>query len=159
MKNKWMKLLAAALLIQAGSLTVFASDMSQTRVEKAMRTLEQKIVQTKLSAAASSDKAPVQWIKAQWEVVRTKTFSRRKVSVTTPWGKPHLTETSCRAVNKDNKIYVPASCYYPTREKNREVKWLASQLITPRGDIALAEPDLAANDWVVFDWPIAEQAK
>ena len=118
---------------------------------KAMRVIEQKLV----AAARLSSSAPngLKTVKAKWEVVRTKTFHRRQVSVTTPWGRPKTVETSCRGIEKDNKIYVASSCYYPVQKQNQEIKWLGSQLIDNQKNINLKTPDLITSDWVAFELP------
>ena len=90
-------------------------------------------------------------VKAYWDVVHTKTFRRRKVSVKIPYGKPKRVETSCHGIEKEDKVYVAASCYYPERKENQEVTWKGSQLVESTRNIQLEKPEFVARDWVVFD--------
>ena len=150
-QNSNLKYLFFGLLMLGGFLTAAAAEPETLLSNKLARAVERKVVQAaRLSAASQGE---FRWVKAHWEMVLTKTFRRRKVSVRMPWGPVRRVETVCKALEREGKLYLTKSCYYPAEKNDYEIKWLGAYFLSGNGEIALNEPETSQEDWVIFALP------
>ena len=150
-KNKHLNLILAVVMalcfvpcLQAGGNQTYVSN-------KSMRVVEQKIREAIRSSTLGRNGFTT--VKTHWKVIPIKVVRKRKVSVNVAWGKAETVQTSCAAIEKNGKIYVIKSCYYPVKRENQEAQWIDSQLLNENGNIQLESPKSNREDWVVFDLP------
>ena len=149
-KNTSIKILISALMILA-SMGVCAAKTSET-LPNLSKVLEQKILRLQQEHAAKSA-AQLKTVKALWNVYNTKTVSRRKVTVTFPWGKPTVVETACSAIEKDGALYVAQSCYEPASQAHQYRQWIGTKLVQGNSEYELARPTAQESGFVVFELP------
>ena len=130
---------------------VYANENENNISAKLTRAIEQKLLRVTRPAIVQYAEFPM--IQTCWEVVRTKTFSRRKVSVRAVWGKPEQVKTVCPGIEREGHLYVAASCYYPAQQVNQDIRWLQTHLLSEARRIALTQPKITEAGWVVFDLP------
>lgn len=150
-KNKHLTFILAAVMTLCFVPCAQASANQAYVSNKVMRALEQKILEAGRSSALGQ--TGLKTVKTHWKVIPTKVFRKRKVSVNIAWGKAETVQTSCAAIEKNGKIYVIKSCYYPVEKQNQEAQWLGSELLTEEGNIRLENPKSVREDWVVFELP------
>ena len=146
--NKMFNILAAGTLFLSSVLCAQAADNVSVKTQQIMRQLEKQMARASLDRNADAVVFPM--VQTRWKVVKTKTFSRRKVSVTMEWGKAQEVETVCSGIEKDGKLYVPQSCYYPPRKSQQNIQWLGNTLLADGAVTQLAQAQDMQNGWVRF---------
>jgi len=148
-KHHLTKLIAAGLMVLS-----FSSVCAEDKVSTWLEALEEQLFQSQQFAQGGQERI----VKTTWQIYDTKTFSRRKVTVQVPWGKPKAVETVCEAITPDDgKLYVSETCYYPVQDNDQQRVWRGNKLITQTAEISMDKPVEKHGGFVVFDLPIWPQ--
>ena len=146
--RKSIQLILAAVLVVLSALCAQANNMSDENAQL-QRTLQRKALQLYQTYMSQSQQLPT--VRALWQLSNTKTFSRRKVAVRIAWGKSWQVQTACQGIEKNGKLYVASSCYYPFKKEKQDVKWLGTKVWVNGTELKLDEPAKTDSGWVVFD--------
>lgn len=143
-----MKYLAAAIFI-LGINNAFADNLSE-QLEPISREISIQVEKYKTELVHGQQEGMVQ-VHTFWSVRNTRTARQRRVSVTVVWGDPWTIETSCEAIEKEDRLYVAKSCYYPNVDKNQIRKKLNTKIIWPNQRVLILDkPEINTQNWVVL---------
>jgi len=154
--NKIVKIAFFSLLLSLTCLYAQAKDGKEDMafLEKSMLQQVDAYHEQALQAAAEN----MVYVKTLWQVSNTKTVRRRNVTVTVAWGSPWTVQTLCEGIEKDGKLYVVKSCYYPALEENQTKKKLNTELVRPNlQTVTLADHTRHTNQWIIFSVPEKEK--